>query len=93
MLLFCDTEAYSEIDIKARGAAFYAAHASTECTIFTYALENETVKCWDITHNPLMPIDLKQYLIDEEITLVFHNVPFDRAILKHSMEHRERTQR
>jgi DNA polymerase len=77
-LLYADLETYNEVPID-HGTYKYA--SSAEIMLFSYAFDDGSVRCWDLTHDRNMPVDLKQALIDEDVILVFHNAMFDRAVL------------
>lgn len=84
MIVFLDTESYSECDIK-RGTYRYAADPSTEVTLLTYAIEAHPVKCWDLSKCQPMPKDLERALdmaYAGEATIVAHNVMHDRIMLR-----------
>ena len=76
--LFGDLETYNETPID-WGTYRYASTA--EVMLFSYAIDDGPVKCWDLTHDRIMPKDLQEALYDEEVILVFHNAMFDRAVL------------
>lgn len=89
MILFLDTESYSECDIK-RGTYRYAADPSTEVTLLTYAIDAKTVKCWDLSKLQGMPKDL-ELALDKvyagEATIAAHNVMHDRIMLRDVLGH------
>jgi DNA polymerase bacteriophage-type len=79
---FLDLETYSEVPIKS-GTFKYAEAA--EILLFAYATDDEPVKVWDLTAQPLMPADLKRMLADPEVIISIHNCAFDRTILRHTI--------
>jgi len=79
---FLDLETFSEVPIN-DGTWRYAEQA--EILLFAYALEDGPIHVWDVTQNPLMPDDLVSILRDQTIELWFHNVAFDRTIIRHAM--------
>ncbi|MGV6989624.1 DNA polymerase [Testudinibacter sp. P80/BLE/0925] len=80
-ILYADLETYSDIPIR-NGVHAYA--ENVEILLFAYALDDGEVQVWDATAEP-MPSDLKQYLADPTITLMFHNSHFDRTVLRHAL--------
>lgn len=82
LLLFCDLETFSEVPIK-NGTHAYAEKA--EVLLWTYAVGDGPVKCWDVTAGD-MPAELEDHIKDERITTVWHNGGmFDRVVLRHAM--------
>src|ERR1700751_1641385 len=79
---FLDLETFSTVPIN-DGTWRYAEQA--EILLFAYALEDGPIRVWDVTQNPLMPDDLVSILRDQSIELWFHNVAFDRTIIRHAM--------
>jgi DNA polymerase len=86
--LWADTETYCEKPIK-HGTYTYAENC--EVMLFAYALNQEPVKCWDLTTGAPMPSDLERALKNPKIRLVFHNAMFDRAVLNNSTNLRVKT--
>lgn len=81
--LFADLETYSEVPIK-NGTHAYAQQA--EVLLFAYAFDDGPAQCWDVTENPVMPTDLYAAIVDQSVTVIFHNGGmFDRVVLKHAM--------
>jgi DNA polymerase len=78
LILYGDLETYSEVPIK-HGTYKYAENA--EIMLFAYAIDDGPAKCWDRTHNPLMPKDLYT-AVTEASRLVFQNSMFDRTVLR-----------
>lgn len=80
---YCDLETFSAVPIK-NGIHAYAEQA--EILLFPYAFENDAPKCWDVTEDPVMPVEIYDRLADEHITTVWHNGGgFDRIVIKHAM--------
>jgi len=79
---FLDLETFSTVPIN-DGTWRYAEQA--EILLFAYALEDGPIQVWDVTQNALMPDDLVSILRDQSIELWFHNVAFDRTIIRHAM--------
>ena len=79
---FLDLETFSTVPIN-DGTWRYAEQA--EILLFAYALEDGPIHVWDVTQNALMPDDLVSILRDQSIELWFHNVAFDRTIIRHAM--------
>jgi len=89
MILFLDTESYSECDIK-RGTYRYASDPSTEVALLTYAIDAQMAKCWDLSKGQSMPKDLELALdrvYAGDATLVAHNVMHDRVMLRDVLGH------
>lgn len=85
-MLFIDLETFSRIDIRAAGAHRY----SHECEVmlWSYAIDDGPVQCWDLTERPSMPRDLHEALeaVEHfEERIVAHNVEFERNVLAHQL--------
>lgn len=83
--LYCDLETYSPIPLK-NGTHAYAEQA--EVMLWTYALDDGPVKCWDVTEaGPWgMPDDLRGPLLDRDVMTVWQNGGmFDRVVMKHAL--------
>lgn len=83
--LYCDLETYSPIPLK-NGTHAYAEPA--EVMLWTYAMDDGPVKCWDVTEaGPWgMPDDLRGPLLDRDVMTVWQNGGmFDRVVLKHAL--------
>lgn len=83
--LWCDTETFSEVDLRAGATHNYADAA--EIMLFLYAVDDGPVECWDLTTGAPMPKDLANNLYDPKVLLVFHNVHFDRTVLRRGNLH------
>lgn len=81
--LFCDTETYSECDLFACGAHRYAEDDSTEITVFVWALDDGEPVVEDLTGRQRPSPEATALLLDPEVILVFHNVGFDRTLMRH----------
>lgn len=81
--LFCDTETYSECDLFACGAHRYAEDDSTEITVFVWALDDGEPVVEDLTGRQRPSPEAMALLLDPEVILVFHNVGFDRTVMRH----------
>lgn len=81
MKLYADLETRGREKLDRCGAYKYA--QSAEILLFSYALDDGPVQCWDALHEPRMPNELYQYLTDPNCTVLFHNVGFDRTIVKY----------
>jgi len=86
MILFIDTETFSEAPIKKTGAYKYAQDPTTECLIIQWAYDTGPVHYQDMTENPVLPDLLRQGLKSPAYTKVAFNVPFDKAILLHTLD-------
>lgn len=78
--LYLDTETYCEEPIN-RGTDVYA--RSAEIMITTYAIDDEPVKCWDVTADGNMPSDLASALEDDDAQVIAHNAVFDRNVIRY----------
>lgn len=83
--LFCDTETYSEVDLKSHGTHRYAEHQSIEVMLFGYALDDGEPKVWDLTTGAPMPKDLANAIWDDNVLMVWQNSHFDRTVIKHAL--------
>lgn len=77
--LYGDLETFSEVPIK-RGIYKYAENC--EVMLFSWALDDEPVRVWDIALCEGMPLDLSGPLFDDSVELVFQNSMFDRTVLR-----------
>lgn len=77
--LWLDLETYSEVPIT-HGTHAYAAHA--EIMLLAWALDDGPVSVWDVTADPMPPIELRMAKYDQ---VWAHNSHFDRTVLKHAM--------
>ena len=76
--LYLDLETYCETPIK-NGVYRYA--EDVEITLIAYAIDDGPVKVWDCTASDNIPGDLAQAFVTPSVTLVAHNVGFDRTVL------------
>ncbi|MEG8099547.1 DNA polymerase [Candidatus Liberibacter brunswickensis] len=81
--LFLDIETRSPLKIKNVGTYAYAEHA--EILLLAYALDDQTVQCWDLTKNKNIPTDLQIALNDPDVNLIAHNSSFERVCLQHCL--------
>lgn len=77
MILYLDTETYSETPITA-GTYRYAADA--EVMLASYAIGDGPVHVWDRTVEPHPPAELTHALLETDWPVVAHNAMFDRAV-------------
>jgi DNA polymerase len=80
--LWADLETFSEVPLKS-GTHRYAEKA--EVLLFAYALDDGPVKCWDVAAGEKIPSDLYDAAHDPAFEVWFHNVMFDRTVLRHAM--------
>jgi len=85
-MLFLDTETFSACDLRVAGSYRYAEDSSTECMLLTWAVDSAPVQCWDIASGESMPDALRGALYDHTQKVVAHKVPFDRPILKRTLD-------
>lgn len=80
---FHDLETFSERDLKTYGTHAYAEKA--EILLWAYALEDEPVRVWDVTADPIPPAALLEVLRRPDTRHVWHNGGmFDRTVMKHA---------
>lgn len=80
-LVYGDTETYSECDLTKCGSARYAEDPSTEIIIAQWAVGDEEPTVWDCTKDGL-PQPFIDLLLAPDTLLVFHNAPFDMAVMR-----------
>jgi DNA polymerase len=80
MLVFADTETYSECDLRACGSARYAEDPTTEIVIAQWAIDDGEPVIWDCTEHG-KPAAFIALLNDPTVTVVWHNGVFDRQVL------------
>lgn len=81
-----DLETASPVDLKACGAAVYAAHPETRILLFLYRLPGLAPACWDVASGAPMPARLKECLLnDRVIKRGANSMRFDTAVLKHAL--------
>ena len=81
-MLWADTETFSETPIK-NGTFRYA--SSCEVMLFTWAVDDGPVHHWDATDGSPMPAALRRELDNPEQLVNFHNVQFDRTVLRYAL--------
>ncbi|KJZ82500.1 DNA polymerase [Candidatus Liberibacter solanacearum] len=81
--LFIDIETRSPKPLPKVGVWAYAEEA--KITLCAYAHNDETIKLWDCTANPVMPSDLLKHLKDDTVVCVAHNSLFERILFKKSL--------
>lgn len=79
MILFCDTETFSETPIS-HGVHAYC-EGNAEVMIFTWAEDDGPVHAFDATTGADLPDDLVLALVMAD-TIVFHGSGFDRTVLR-----------
>lgn len=80
---YADTETYSECDLFACGAHRYAEDPSTEITVLAWALEGAEPVVEDLTGRRMPSAEFMALVDDPDVVLVFHNVGFDRTVMRH----------
>ena len=55
---------------------------TVEPLIWTFGSDQGAVRAWDVTVGTAMPNELEDAVLDERVTLVAHNGPFDRNVLR-----------
>lgn len=77
--MFGDLETYCEIPLK-NGTHAYS--AGVEVMLFPYALDDGPIEIWDLTEDPSWPAPLADAWVRDDCTFVFHNVMFDRTMMR-----------
>lgn len=81
--LYCDKETFCEVPIQ-NGTHAYAEKA--EVMLFTYAIDDGPVQCWDLTVTKQMPADLRAAIGDPSVMTIWQNGGmFDRVVMKHAL--------
>ena len=88
MILYCDLETFSGVDIR-RGASRYAEDKDARILLWGYALDNAPARVWDAANDP-MPADLKRAIRvvqqDPDSRHVWHNgLAFDTVMIEHAL--------
>lgn len=83
MILFGDTETYSECDLKAHGTHRYAEDPSTRIIVWQWAIGNDAPVVEDLSDGTPPSRKSLSLLADPNVVLVFHNSVFDRTLLRH----------
>lgn len=83
MILWLDTETFSEVPIK-HGTYKYAENA--EVMLFTWAFDDGPVGCIDFTAGEKLPADVVEAAHDAKVTIGCHNSMFDRTVMRLSNE-------
>lgn len=81
-MLWADTETYNSVPLK-DGTYIYA--SSCEVMLFTWAVDDGPVHCWDVTDGSEMPDELRRELEDPDQLVTFHNVAFDRTVIRYAL--------
>lgn len=77
-----DYETFSEFDLKKFGGNGYFRHLSTAVRMAAYGFDDDDVRHWDATREP-MPDDLRQALLDPETIIYAWNAAFEMGITEH----------
>jgi DNA polymerase len=83
MILWGDTETYSEADLKTVGTHAYAEHPSTRVIVWQWAVDDGEPVVEDLSDGAPPSARSLDLLNDPSVTLVFHNSMFDRTLLRH----------
>lgn len=80
-LVFADTETFCSVNLKTHGSARYAEGDDAEIMVVQWAVDDEEPQVWDCTAHgkPQHFIDM---ISDPAYTFVFHNLPFDRQMIR-----------
>lgn len=79
-ILSIDIETYSSIDIGKSGVYPYVEAPDFQILLFAYAFDSESVRCIDLTNEPL-PDFLKTALVDPKVIKSAFNANFERTCL------------
>lgn len=82
---FNDSETYGTVDLIRVGLDLYL-KTNSESLIWTFAREERPVQYWDVTSGARMPNEFEDNMLDERVTKVAHNAPFDRNIAKYTLD-------
>ena len=77
MLVYIDFETRSSVKPSVVGVHNYATHPTTAVTCMAFAIDDYPVEIWKATSGEDFPRKLFTHA-----TIVAHNVPFERAILR-----------
>lgn len=83
MILWGDTETFSECDLKAHGTHRYAEHESTQIIVWQWAVDDGEPVVEDLSDGKKPSERSLALLMDPSVTLIFHNSMFDRTLLRH----------
>ncbi len=81
---FVDSETYGNVDLTKVGLDVYL-NTGAESLIWTFAREERPVQYWDVTSGAPMPSEFQDNMLDERVTKVAHNVPFDANIARFTL--------
>lgn len=79
-VLSIDIETYSSVDIKKSGVYPYVEAPDFQILLFAYAFDSESVRCIDLTNEPL-PNFIKTALVDPMVIKSAFNANFERTCL------------
>lgn len=85
MILYLDTETYSECALKTAGAHRYARDPSTAVIVLQWALDDGDIHVEDLTEQGVPSDAFREAFDDPTVELVAHNVSFDRGLLAHAL--------
>lgn len=80
-----DFETFSELDVTKVGSSRYARHSSTEPLMLGYAFDGGPIKQWIPVEGQLIPAEVEDAILDDEITKFAWNKPFEWNIWKHTL--------
>ena len=80
MILFSDLETFSDVPL-AHGVHRYAERA--EVLLWSWAIDDEPVQCWDLTASPATPTDLL-VAVNSAMTVWHNGGMFDSIVLQHA---------
>lgn len=80
MKLYIDIETRSPCNLKTSGQYVYAAHPLTEILMMAWAIGDAPIRVWFCLSQP-MPAELRAALTDTTVTIVAHNVSFERVVM------------
>lgn len=86
MILSCDIETYSSVDLKKSGVYAYTASPDFEILMVAYEMNGGEVKIIDIKQGEALPFEFETALYDPNVTKTAYNANFERVCMnKHFM--------
>lgn len=90
--LYIDIETYSDIDLLTSGMYAYARSRNFELLLFAYAYDNEEVSVIDVVNGEVIPDNIIDDLLDDNVVKVAHNAIFERVCLSRYFARRMRAE-
>lgn len=80
MIVYIDFETRSRVDLKSGGTDRYFTEA--EPTVCTMAVDNGSVRCWDIISREPTPVWFLDAVANPHAAFIAHNAAFDRCVME-----------